>query len=162
MIKIRKYSDTDLDWLVKLNNLCVPNVDPHTNASMQNNLNHTRHTIIAIKDGVALGAALLMREGEKYNSKNYNWHSAHNSKHLYVDRIIVAEQARGMGVGRKLYQHAFGLADDMHVPLTAEVNTVPDNPQSHAFHHALGFDIAGETEHEPGYSVRFYKYEGQA
>lgn len=162
MIKIRKYNSDDLTWLVELNNLCVPNVDPHTNETMQINLDYMRHTLIAVKDDMPLGAAMLMREDTNYHSKNYAWHNAQNPNHLYVDRIIVSEQARGMGIGRKLYQQAMQLANQMRVPLTAEVNTVPDNPQSHAFHKALGFAVTGETEHEPGYSVRFYKYEGQA
>lgn len=159
MIKIRKYTSLDLDWLVKLNNDCVPSVDPHTAETMKQNVAYCDYSMIVTRDEEQLGAVLLMREGKQYKSKNYAWHNAHNKQHLYVDRIIVSEKARGLGVGRKLYEFAMQMASEDNVPLTAEVNTVPNNPQSHAFHEALGFGIAGETEHEPGYAVRFYRYE---
>lgn len=158
MIKIRKYDSRDLDWLVELNNACVPSVDPHTAETLADNIKYCSHTLIADRYGVPLGAVMLMREGTEYGSKNYAWHNANNDQHLYVDRIIVSEDARGLGVGRKLYKYAILAAQADNVPLTAEVNTQPDNPQSHAFHEALGFDTAGETEHEPGYAVRFYRH----
>lgn len=158
MIKIRKYDSRDLNWLVELNNLCVPSVDPHTAETMTENIAFCNHILIADRYGVPLGAVMLMREGTEYKSRNYAWHNQNNEQHLYVDRIIVSEDARGLGVGRKLYQYAIKAAQMNDVPLTAEVNTEPNNPQSHAFHEALGFDVAGETEHKAGYAVRFYRY----
>uniref|UniRef100_A0A2A4YTW1 GNAT family N-acetyltransferase n=1 Tax=OCS116 cluster bacterium TaxID=2030921 RepID=A0A2A4YTW1_9PROT len=161
MIKIRKYDSRDLDWLVELNNDCVPSVDAHTAESLAKNIGFCAHTLIAERYGSPLGAVMLMREGTDYASRNYAWHNAHNDQHLYVDRIIVSEKARGLGVGRKLYKYAIMAAQADHVPLTAEVNTQPNNPQSHAFHEALGFAVADEIEHEPGYAVRFYRHESE-
>lgn len=161
MIKLRKYLSTDMTWLIELNNECVPSVDEHSMETMAKNIGFCTHTIIAAQYGVPLGAVMLMREGTAYHSRNYAWHNKHNGQHLYVDRIIVSEKARGLGIGRKLYDYALAAAKDDNIPLTAEVNTAPNNPQSHAFHLALGFEVAGEIEHEPGYAVRFYRHIGQ-
>lgn len=158
MIKIRKYDSRDLEWLLELNNICVPSVDPHTAETLAKVIRFCTHTLIAERYGVPLGAVMLMREGTDYASKNYAWHNKHNDQHLYVDRIIVSESARGLGVGRKLYEYAIMAAQADNVPLTAEVNTIPNNPQSHAFHEALGFKVVGKIEHEPGYAVRFYRH----
>ncbi len=159
MIKLENYNSSNLKWLVELNNQCVPMVDPHDEKSMSINLSYCCSTLIASKDGAPLGAVMLMREGTQYHSRSYAWHSIQNVQHLYVDRIIVSDKARGLGIGRLLYQEAMKTAKIAKIPLTAEVNTIPDNPQSHAFHLALGFNAVGEIEHEPGYAVRFYKYE---
>lgn len=158
MIKIRKYDFRDLGWLLELNNACVPSVDSHSAETLAKNISFCTHTLIAERYGVPLGAVMLMRESTDYASRNYAWHNENNDQHLYVDRIIVSEDARGLGVGKKLYKYAIMAAQADNIPLTAEVNTIPNNPQSHAFHRALGFDIAGETEHEPGYAVRFYRH----
>lgn len=158
MIIIRKFILSDLDFLVNLNNECVPSVDPHNATSLTKVIEFCSHTMVASQDEKPLGCVMLMREDTDYASKNYAWHNTHNDQHLYVDRIIVSEQARGLGIGRKLYEFAIEAATADNVPLTAEVNTLPNNPQSHAFHAALGFEIAGEIEHEPGYAVRFYRH----
>lgn len=161
MIKIKKYTDDDLNWLVKLNNDCVPAVNFQSADEFSKDQSFWDSALVATKDGKPLGIVILIREGTGYASNNYAWHNRQNDQHLYVDRIIIGNSARGLGIGRKLYDVAMRLSADYKIPLTAEVNTVPDNPQSHAFHIALGFDVVGEIEHKPGYSVRFYSYKAK-
>ncbi|NRA87554.1 MAG: GNAT family N-acetyltransferase [Rhizobiales bacterium] len=159
MVKLINYNEDNLKWLIKLNNACVPAVNPLTETELSYIIEQSDFCMIAYEDKQPLGAVILLREGKAVTSKNYAWHSAKSDKHLYVDRIIISEQARGLGIGRQLYEFAFNAAKQQSVPLTAEVNTIPDNPQSHAFHEKLGFKIIGEITHEPDYAVKFYKYE---
>lgn len=156
---IREFKPQDLGWLLTLNNEAVPAVNKLTEDELLHIIGLADKTFIAEDKGLLLGAVILMREGHmaEYPSKNYAWHSNKFAQHLYVDRIIIAGDVRGKGVGKKLYQEAIRLGNSQKVPLTAEVNLIPNNPASHAFHQRLGFEVSGEIEHAPDYKVRCYK-----
>jgi len=93
-----------------------------------------------------------------YASPNFLWFRARHPRFAYVDRIAVAEAARGRGHARRLYEHLFEQARrDGHALVTCEVNSDPPNPASDAFHAALGFRIVGEAAIYGGErSVRYY------
>lgn len=81
-----------------------------------------------------------------YASPNFLWFRERYPRFAYVDRIAVAEGARGKGHARRLYEHLFEQARrDGHSVVTCEVNSDPPNPASDAFHDALGFRIVGEA-----------------
>jgi predicted GNAT superfamily acetyltransferase len=72
------------------------------------------------------------------------WFRNRFDRFLYVDRIVVDPAARGRGVARALYGHAFAEARAAGRPrVVAEVNRVPPNPGSDAFHERLGFAQVG-------------------
>ncbi len=81
-----------------------------------------------------------------YASPNFLWFRARYPRFAYVDRIAVAEAARGRGHARRLYEDFFAQARrDGHTVVTCEVNSDPPNPASDAFHAALGFGLVGEA-----------------
>jgi len=83
---------------------------------------------------------ILIRPGSAYPSDNYGWFEEQFAHQLYVDRIAVGRSARGLGVGRVLYEEALRMAADLgEERVTAEVNEDPPNPESMAFHVKLGF-----------------------
>jgi predicted GNAT superfamily acetyltransferase len=95
---------------------------------------------IAEAGGRPAGFIMLIRPRAPYPSLNYAWFEQRFASHLYIDRIAVDGWARGQGVGRALYEDAMAVARDCgEARLTAEVNDDPPNPESHAFHKALGF-----------------------
>ncbi|HUW02260.1 MAG TPA: GNAT family N-acetyltransferase [Acidimicrobiales bacterium] len=95
------------------------------------------------------GFLILIGPGvDDYGSPNYRWFSERYDDFCYVDRIVVAQQHRGSGLGRNLYEFAIEIAGDR--PLLAEVNTRPRNEVSLAFHDALGFAQVGVQEVEGG------------
>ena len=58
----------------------------------------------------------------------------------YIDRIVLAPEARGAGLGSELYGRIFAAATQRGASeVTCEVNVEPPNPASLAFHAALGF-----------------------
>jgi predicted GNAT superfamily acetyltransferase len=59
-------------------------------------------------------------------------------------RVVVAPEARGRGLGRRLYEDLAATAGAR--PLCCEVNLVPPNPGSLAFHERLGFAACGEGD----------------
>ncbi len=96
--------------------------------------------VICEADGNPVGFMILIRPGSAYPSDNYGWFEEKFGRQLYVDRVAVAASARGLGVGRVLYEEALRMAADLgEERVTAEVNEDPPNPESMAFHLKLGF-----------------------
>jgi predicted GNAT superfamily acetyltransferase len=97
-------------------------------------------------------------QNARYDSPNFLWFRERYERFVYVDRVVVAAQARGRGHARRLYQDLFGDVERAgHTLVTCEVNTDPPNPVSDAFHAALGFTEAGEAViHGGKKAVRYY------
>ncbi len=92
--------------------------------------------IIAIKDGVPIN-------NPNYGV-NYTWFSERYPRFLYVDRIVIDEPFRRIGLGRKIYDYVEEHAREIGVPyVTCEVDTVPYNEASMKFHEALGYVEVG-------------------
>ncbi|MGE3332324.1 MAG: GNAT family N-acetyltransferase [Rhodospirillaceae bacterium] len=82
-----------------------------------------------------------------YDSPNYAWLKARYARFVYVDRIVVAASARGRGLARMLYEDLFQETRSAGFDLVVcEVNSVPPNPGSDAFHASLGFAEVGRAE----------------
>lgn len=94
----------------------------------------------------------------RYDSPNFLWFRKRHQRFVYVDRVVVAEQARGRGHARRLYQDLFVQAARAgHDIVTCEVNADPPNPASDAFHAALGFAEVGDAViHGGKKAVRYY------
>ena len=93
-----------------------------------------------------------------YHSPNFLWFRERYARFVYVDRIAVAEHARGRGHARRLYEALFADASAAgHALVTCEVNADPPNPASDAFHAALGFSVAGSAALDGGAkTVRYF------
>jgi predicted GNAT superfamily acetyltransferase len=105
-------------------------------------------------DGGAVDAFLIaFRPGAAYASPNYRWFCDRLPDFLYIDRVVVAGDARGKGLARALYDHVANAAGPR--PLVCEVNSHPPNPGSDAFHAALGFAETGRGSPAPGKTVRY-------
>ncbi|MCX7304595.1 MAG: GNAT family N-acetyltransferase [Hyphomicrobiales bacterium] len=94
----------------------------------------------------------------EYDSPNFLWFKARYPRFVYVDRIVVAAEARGRGHARGLYTHLFERAKQAgHDVVVCEINLDPPNPGSEAFHGALGFSQVGEAViHGGKKSVRYF------
>ena len=95
----------------------------------------------------AQGLALLVGFAEacSYDNDNFRWLKRCYSRFNYIDRVVVSEKARGQGLARRLY----GLFEEVtrtdgRERLVCEINAVPPNPASDAFHTALGVRPVGE------------------
>lgn len=93
-----------------------------------------------------------------YSSPNFLWFKARYPRFVYVDRILVAPEARGRGHARSLYDDLFERAKQAgHDVVVCEINSDPPNPVSEAFHAALGFSDVGEAViHGGKKAVRYY------
>jgi predicted GNAT superfamily acetyltransferase len=101
---------------------------------------------------------LAFDQDADYESPNFLWFKERYRRFVYVDRIAVAESARGRGHARLLYHDLFDVAArNGHDIVVCEVNSDPPNPASDAFHAALGFlEIGQASIHGGEKTVRYF------
>lgn len=102
---------------------------------------------VARRVGVADALLLTFDQAADYDSVNYLWFRERYDAFVYVDRVVVADSARGRGLARALYDDLFAAAKAAgHERIVCEVNSDPPNPASDAFHAALGFVPVGTAQ----------------
>ncbi len=102
---------------------------------------------LARRVGVADALLLTFDQDADYDSPNFLWFRARYPTFVYVDRVVVADSARGRGLAKALYDDLFAAAKAAgHERIVCEVNSDPPNPASDAFHAALGFVPVGKAE----------------
>ncbi|MDR7384334.1 GNAT family N-acetyltransferase [Promicromonospora iranensis] len=145
---LRPATDADVSRLVTLNNASIPAVPETPADDMVELLDASSLALVAVDPGTpadALGFVVALDGGEDWSGENYAWFEERGLDHLYVDRIVVGEQARGRGIGRLFYDAVFDAARTAgHDVVTCEVNLNPPNPGSLRFHGRLGFEERGQ------------------
>jgi predicted GNAT superfamily acetyltransferase len=102
---------------------------------------------VARRAGVADALLLAFDQDADYDSVNFLWFRDRFDRFVYVDRVVVADAARGRGLARRLYDDLFAAARAAgHTRIVCEVNSDPPNPASDAFHAALGFVPVGTAQ----------------
>lgn len=143
-IHIRPFEAQDITDVHTINEAAVPGVNSLAQSELAALVAQSAATLVAHDGARVHGFVLLLTEGLDYESLNYAWISERYPAFAYVDRVAVAGDARGTGVGRALYQAAFDAMRPQRQTLMCEVNLAPPNPGSMAFHAALGFRPVGE------------------
>ena len=154
MITLRPLTTSDIDTVVGINNEGHPGVPLATAADMGELLAVASVTLGAVDDeGHLVGFLIAVDPGQPYESENYAFFESRFDNHLYVDRIVLSESSRGLGVGSSLYERVSEVAGDAGRDcITCEVNLEPPNPGSLRFHHRLGF-VNVDTQSTKGGSV---------
>jgi uncharacterized protein len=105
------------------------------------------------------GAAFLVafEHTADYDGGHFRWFRGRLDKFLYVDRVVVADNQRRRGLGRALYEDLFTQARQLgHWQVACEVNALPPNPKSAAFHAGFGFVQIGTATIDAGTKVVRY------
>ena len=148
-LEVRFGRTTDVEAARQLNDGAVPAVNALDGAAWIR-LVQRADLFAAATDaaGALLGFVVALGPGHDYESENYRWFQReYPDPSLYVDRIVVASEGQGRGIGRALYDVVFEEAGRRGLPfVTCEVNERPPNPGSLAFHTRLGFREAGRQE----------------
>ncbi len=138
---LRPIRPADMDWLGRLNEACVPAVNALEPEALEALVARAAWTGVVLSEGDLPQAVLVaFAKGSTYESTNYAWFNAQEEDFLYIDRVMVDPAGRGRGHGRRLYEALALWATAQGLPrLCCEVNEIPPNPQSLAFHKSLGF-----------------------
>jgi len=132
----------DLKAVVAINNEGYPAVPVCTDDEMASLFDFSSLALGAENDeGELVGFLLAMDPGLDYASENYTFFESRSSNHLYIDRVVLTDRARGLGLGSELYQAVFDrAAQDGRDRVTCEVNLEPPNPGSLRVHYRGGFE----------------------
>ena len=146
VIRLRDIRKEDVAALATLNDAAAPAVNALGVEGMAALLPMCDVRLAATGPGDSVLAFVLsLGPGQAYASETYQWFEARGGAHQYIDRIVVAPQAAGRGLGRALYASVFDRAAAMGRPeVNCEVNLDPPNPESAAFHRRMGFRQIGE------------------
>jgi predicted GNAT superfamily acetyltransferase len=150
IIQVRDVTPADVDWLLMANNAVVPGVNHLERNDLADLLQMACYARLALVDGVPAGALIGLWPGAAYASANYRWFCQRFTRFFYVDRVMVADGARGKGIGRALYADVERFAKAKASSIALEVNSLPPNPVSLRFHQAAGFAPVGELAHDGG------------
>lgn len=136
--------------MLALNNSATPHVNELSADSFAWIVSRADYFRVA-EDGTGiLGFVIALKPGHDYWSLNYQWFTQRGGEFLYLDRIVVTDRARGAGVGRALYDDLDRFASGRWPRISLEVNLLPPNPASLAFHERLGFQRVGVREDDGG------------
>jgi uncharacterized protein len=138
---IRPITNADLPALLALNNAHAVEVNALTLDALAALVEVATHARI-VDDG--LGFLIALSERTPAHGPNHAWFLARHAAFFYIDRVVIATAARGRGHARRLYEDLAAAAGER--PLCCEVNLVPPNPGSLAFHERLGFVACGEAD----------------
>jgi len=144
-----------LESVLALNNAHATELSPLTMDELRRLL---ANAFYARRAGEMDGFLIALDETHPaYASPNYLWFRARYSRFVYVDRVVVAQGARGKGHARRLYADLIAQAGAAgHELIACEVNADPPNPASDAFHAALGFKPVGQAMiHDGAKTVRY-------
>lgn len=141
---IRPAGEEDLPEILRLNAINVAVLAPLDRERLIRLGGMTELFQVVEADGKTAAFLIALREGQDYESVNYQWFAAHYDRFLYVDRIVVAEEFRKSGVGRMLYDGVLAHARKIGAPVvTAEIDVEPENTASLRFHGSFGFCEVG-------------------
>ena len=140
----------DLAWLTALNKACLPAVNDLDAGALGGLVAAAVYARSVWRGGQPLGALIAFGPEAEYDSLNFLWFRERFPDFLYIDRVMVDDAARGLGIGQLLYRDIAAFGQGTYAMLACEVNERPPNPGSMRFHEKLGFAVAGRQQTEGG------------
>ena len=144
-IRALQISDSSSIW--EINEQGLPGTGKVSEQEILDLLNYSSFSIGLFDSNSLLGFVICLPPKTAYGSLNYLWFNERYDDFLYVDRIAVSTANRNQKIGSKLYQAVIDTASKLGVPIAAEVNLRPPNPDSVRFHQCHGFTEIGQFEH---------------
>lgn len=151
MITLRPATDADTDAIVALNLDVVAVTSPMDAGRFVALRDAAAQCVVAEQAGAVLGFVLAMQEGDAYDGENFGWFSQRLRNFIYIDRIVIAPEGRGHGLGARLYDHVADAARAAGCRvMAAEMDLDPPNAHSLHFHGKQGFVQLGTRKLSSG------------
>lgn len=99
-----------------------------------------------------VGALLIaLDQDADYDGLDFQWFRERLPRFVYVDRVVVASNHHRGGLASRMYRDLFHRAEAAgHERVVCEVNFIPPNPASDAFHARMGFTEMGRATRPDG------------
>jgi predicted GNAT superfamily acetyltransferase len=141
--QLRPVTDADMPEVLALNERNVEALAPMDEDRLQLLQKWSDRFDVLEHDGGFAGFVITFAPGSPYDSENYRWFTErHSSGFYYLDRIVLDESVRRQGLGGFVYDELERVAA-RHGRLCLEVNLVPRNDASLAFHDRRGYQEVG-------------------
>jgi predicted GNAT superfamily acetyltransferase len=144
---LRPLRDTDVADVLALNEANVSKLAAMDEAKLQELKDIADRFDVLDVDGGFGGFVITFAQGAPYDSDNYRWFSARHRRFYYLDRIVLHESFRRRGLGSFVYEEIERVAAPYGL-LALEVNLVPRNDASLAFHAGRGYVEVGRLGDE--------------
>ena len=143
MPSLRPVRDTDFEAVLALNERNVELLAPLSVARLEELALVADRCDVVDVDGAFGGFVITFAPGTPYDSENYVWFSDRGGDFYYLDRIVLHEDFRRRGLGGFVYDELETVAK-AHGRMSLEVNLIPPNPASLAFHRSRGYVEVGQ------------------
>lgn len=142
-IRLRPVTDNDLGAVLTLNEAEVEMLAPMDEPRFHE-LRGLAHRFDAVEvDGAFGGFVITFAPGTAYDSENYRWFGhRYPDRFYYLDRFVLDEPQRRRGIGTLVYDDIESTALP-YGRIVLEVNLVPRNDASLAFHRRRGYAEVG-------------------
>lgn len=142
MPELRPLRDTDAADVLALNDANVVKLAPMDEPRLHELRRLADRFDVLEVDGAFAGFVVTFAPGAAYDSENYQWFSERHPSFYYLDRIVLHEGFRRRGLGGFVYDEIERVAAP-YGRLDLEVNLVPRNDPSLAFHARRGYVEVG-------------------
>ncbi len=147
---IRDMSQDDFDTVVDINQTALEGVGSLDREDLSLLVKQADQALVLDDEGNIAGFVITLPTGATYDSSRYDWFEKRLDDYVYLDRIVVAQSHRRMGVASRLYDEIEG-----DKPVALEV--YDHNDASLAFHEGRGFEAVGELEHNGTTNIMFVR-----
>jgi len=142
-VVIRDVTTADYGAVSALNQQGLPQVNQLPVESVRWFAQNAACFRVAEMQGKLVGVLIAVTATCGYQSQYFLWFAERYAEFLYIDRIVVAEQARGQRIAWQLYEDVERCARKLSLPWVADVYSNPPNDVSLTFHKRFGFCRVG-------------------
>ena len=147
---IKTVDKSDFDFILSLNQKTLPEVSSTDLVGIAYFLKNSSYFKIILHNNYPVGFCIGLMPGKDYSSENYIWVNKRYNSFIYVDRIVIDEKYRNIGIGSYLYTHLVKMYYGKVENIICEVNILPHNKPSINFHKKYGFKEIGQKDTENG------------
>ena len=142
-VRLRPVEERDVPEVLALNELEVEKLAPMDERRLREIRRLADRFDVIEVDRTFAGFVVTFAPGSGYDSENYRWFGERfGDRFYYLDRVVLAEKVRRRGVAGSVYAEIEAGAT-AYRRVALEVNLVPPNLPSLAFHTARGYTEVG-------------------